>query len=464
MTNYGLNNVEILLHDTNKMFWMQIMFSTGALSLPTSVAVGDFNNDSELDITVANSGTGNIGVLFGYGNGSFTSQTTFSTGLDFIPQSLTVGDFNNDKRLDIVVADSGTESVLTLLRYDIGALGNQTMYSTGTDSRPISVVVGDLNNDGWLDFVVANGDSGNVGVFLGLGYGTFSSQTTYSTGYDSFPRYIIVADLNKDNHLDIIVCNSWGNTIGIFLGFGNGTFSDQTTYPTGANSYPIDTAVGDFNDDSWLDIVVANSNIDNIGIFFGNDNGTFASVITYSTGSNSNPYSVAVGDFNNDNRLDIVVANFGSGNLGIFIGYGNGTFAIMILYSTGSLSAPVSVVVGDFNKDGRLDLAVANSDANNIGVLFGNGNGTFSSPTPYSIGSASEPYSLATGDFNNDNQLDIAIGNFASNSFDVLLGCANGTFLSPLSYFIGDGSRPLSIAVGDFNNDSRLDIIENRRQ
>jgi hypothetical protein len=459
MANYGLDNVEVLLQNTIKTFSMQIMFSTGALSISTSVAVGDFNNDSELDITVANSGIENIGVLYGYGNGSFTSQTTFSTGLDSIPQSVAVGDFNNDKRLDIVVADSGTESVLTLLRYDTGALGNQTVYSTGTDSIPMSVAVGDLNNDSWLDFVVANGDSDNVGVFLGLGNGIFSSRMTYSTGRGSYPHYIAVADWNKDSYLDIIVCNTWGNTIGIFLGFGNGTFSGQTTYSTGIYSLPLAIAIGDFNNDSQLDIVIANYNISNIGIFLGYDNDTFSNVTTYSTGSDSLPNSVAIGDFNNDNRLDIVVANVGTDNVGIFIGYGNGTFFDMILYSTGILSGPVSVVVGDFNNDGRLDVAVANSATDNIGVLFGKGNGTFSSPTFYSTGRGSSPYFVAIGDFNNDNQLDIAIANYGSNSFSVLLGCANGTFFSPLNYFIADGSQPLSIAVGDFNNDSRLDII-----
>ena len=123
---------------------------------------------------------------------------------------MSVGDFNNDKRLDIVVADSGTESVLTLLRYDPGAFRNQTVYLTGTDSQPMSVAVGDLNNDGQLDFVVANGGSDNVGVFLGLGNGTFSSQTTYSTGSGSYPWDIAVADFNKDSYLDIVVMQSFG--------------------------------------------------------------------------------------------------------------------------------------------------------------------------------------------------------------------------------------------------------------
>jgi hypothetical protein len=459
MANYGLDNVEVLLQGTNKMFLMQIMFSTGALSLPNSVAVGDFNNDSKLDITVANSGTENIGVFFGYGNGSFKSQTTFPLEQNSIPQSVAVGDFNNDKRLDIVVADSSTESVVTLLRYDIGALGNQTMYSTGTRSVPMLVTVGDLNNDGWLDFVVADDDSGNIVVFLGFGNGTFSSETTYSIGD---PTCIVVADLNKDGHLDIIVSDFWSSTIVMFLGFGNGTFSGQTTYPVGIFSGPMAIAIGDFNNDRWLDIVVANYLSNNIGILLGYDNGTFASVITYPTGSNSLPRSVAVGDFNNDNRLDIVVANEATGNVGnvgVFVGYGNGTFPIMITYSTGNRSDPISVIVGDFNNDGRLDIAVANSGTDNIGLIFGNGDGTFSNQTTYPTGSGSRPYSIAIGDFNNDNQLDIAIANQGSNGFGVFLGRGNGTFFNQLNYFIGDGSLPVSIAVGDFNNDGRLDII-----
>jgi hypothetical protein len=459
MANYGLDNVEVFLEGTNSTFPMQIMFSTGVLSLPTSVAVGDFNNDSELDITVANSGTENIGVLYGYGNGSFTNQTTLSIGLNSVAQSVAVGDFNNDKKLDIVVADSGTDRVLILLRYDPGALGNKIMYPTGVHSYPYSVAVGDLNNDGCLDFAVINDGTATVGVVLGLGNGTFSNQTIYSLGWYSAPSCIVVADLNNDSHLDIIVCNWGNNSISIFIGFGDGTFSNETIHPTGENSQPQSIAIGDLNNDSRLDIVVANYGNSNISILLGHGNGTFSNVIPYPTGSGSYPMSVAVGDFNNDNQLDIVVANAGTNNLYVFIGDGNGTFPFMTICPTGDNSEPASVVIGDFNNDGRLDIAVANSGADNIGVLLGNGNGTFSSPKSYSTGSGSFPYSIAIGDLNNDNQLDIVVANQGSNSFSVLLGFVNGTFFSPSNYLTGDGSQPLSIAVGDFNNDSRLDII-----
>jgi hypothetical protein len=384
---------------------------------------------------------------------------TYSTGVGSIPQSVTVGDFNNDKRLDIVVADSGNETLLTLLRYDTGAFGTQTMYLTGTDSTPLSVAVGDLNNDGRLDFVVANGGTDNVGVFLGLGNGTFTSQTTYSTGSGSYPRGIAVADFNKDSHLDIVVITFTDSNIGIFLGFGNGTFSSQTTYSIDHNLGPNSVAVGDFNNDRRLDIAVTSYVNGSVGIFLGYGNGTFSSVITYLTGSNSEPSSCAVADFNNDSRSDLVVANCATWNIGIFYGNDGGTFSDMITYSTGNNSCPVSVVVDDFNNDGQLDVAVANSGTDNIGVFFGHGNGTFSNQMTLFTGSGSKPYSIAIGDFNNDNQLDIAIANYGSNNFGVLLGYVNGTFFSELTYFTGDGSTPIFISAADFNNDNRLDII-----
>ena len=459
MTNYGLGNVGVLLNDANKAFGVQIMLSTGDLSLPASIAAGDLNSDSELDLVVANSGSENLGILYGQGNGSFSSQTTFSTGLRSIPISVMIADINDDKKLDIVVADCATDSILTLLKYDIGALEKHGMHSTGTNSFPVSVAVGDLNNDGWLDFVVANYGSHHVGVFLGLGHGFFSNQTTYPTGSGSFPRSIALADFNNDTYLDMIVCNFWGNTIGIFLSFGNGTFSDGVTYSTGENSHPQSIAIGDLNDDNYLDIVVANNNDNNIGVFLGYNNGIFSTLRTYSTGSNSVPCSVAIGDFNNDNQLDIIVVNYLGDGVGIFIGYNNGTFSDMITRSTGSRSRPLSVVVGDLNDDERLDVIIAFSVGDKIGVFFGNGDGTFENQMILPTGRGSNPYSIVIADFNADNQLDIAIGNFGSNSFSVLLGFVNGTFFDPLNYFIDDGSQPVALAAADVNNDHRLDII-----
>ncbi|CAF4755002.1 unnamed protein product, partial [Rotaria sp. Silwood2] len=127
----------------------------------------------------------------------------------------------------------------------------------------------------------------------------------------------------------------------------------------GYYSYPLAVSVGDFNNDTWLDIVVVNHGMDNVGIFLNYENGTFANQKTYSTGFRSHPVSVAVGHVNNDYRLDIIVGNFDTNSISILFGYGDGTFANQSAFPVGA-SRPKSIAVGDFNNDGHLDIAVAN--------------------------------------------------------------------------------------------------------
>ncbi|CAF0890611.1 unnamed protein product [Adineta steineri] len=457
IANYVLSNVGVLLGHTNGTFPLQTVFSTGDLSFPTSVAVDDLNNDNELDIIVANSATENVGILYGYGNGSFASLNMYSIGVGSAPQAVTIGDFNNDKKLDIAVIDSGTDRVVTLIKYDTGSFQKQITFSTGTGSTPRPVAVADLNNDGWLDFVSGNSD--NVGVFLGLGNGIFSNQTTYSTGMGSLPISVTIVDLNNDSYLDIVAANLYTFNVGIFLGFGDGTFTDQTTFYTGYYTGPTGVISADFNNDGRLDIAVALQFSGQMGVLLGYGNGTLSPIVIYSIGSNAVSLSIATGDFNNDNRLDIVVSNLGLNSISIFYGNGDGTFSNLINYTTGSSSYPTYVVVRDLNNDSILDIGVANSGTDNIGVFFGNVNHSFYDQITFSTGIGSNPHAFVVEDFNNDNQLDIAFVNFGTNRLGVFLQCINGTFFDQLTYSTGENSQPYDLAVGDFNNDKRLDIV-----
>jgi hypothetical protein len=133
---------------------------------PCSLALGDFNNDTQLDIVVANFVNQNVGILLGYGNGSFTNQTTYSTGLDSQPYSVAVGDFNNDTFLDIIVANYGPSNTVILFGHGNGIFGNFTEYTLSNGSLPFSVAVGDFNNDRKLDFSVANYGTDNLQIML----------------------------------------------------------------------------------------------------------------------------------------------------------------------------------------------------------------------------------------------------------------------------------------------------------
>jgi hypothetical protein len=320
-------------------------------SHPLWVSLGDFNNDSQLDIAVANSGGGNVGILLGRGNGTFTGPTTFST--DSTPNSVAVGDFNNDGRLDIVVANYDSASVGILLGSGNGTFAGPGTFSTGSNS----LAVGDVNNDNLLDIIVANSGSNNVSILLGYGNGFFAAQRVLSTGSGSNPFSVAVGDFNQDSHLDIAVANHLTSNVGILLGFGDGTFAPQATYSTGSSSDPTSISVGDFNQDNRLDIAVVNGLFSTSGILLGNGDGTLAGVATLLTSTWST--SVAVADINGDTLLDIIVAQTGAGNLGILLGYGNGTFATQANISVGG--TPYAVAIGDFNSDNRLDIAVANS-------------------------------------------------------------------------------------------------------
>ncbi|CAF1344331.1 unnamed protein product [Rotaria sordida] len=457
--NSKSNTINIIMGDGNGNFSDQIKYSTGPNSHPYGIAMSDFNNDGRVDFVIANEGTDSIGVLFGFHYASFQNPTTYSNDNNQRPMAIIVNDFNNDNYIDIATVFSLTDNLAVLLGYGNASFGPMITYSTGIDSTPYMLAANDFNNDGQMDIVVANYGTNNLGILIGYNNGSFATMTTYSTGFQSNPFYVAVGDFNNDNRTDIISVNWGSNSIGIFLGYGNGNFAVMITYSTGDSSNPCAAAVGDINHDDQLDIVVVNYGTSTIGIFLGYGNGNFQNQVTYSTGYQSWPTSVVIGDFDNDNQSDIGVANFNINNVGIFLGYGNGSFSNVVPYSTGDNSSPQCAVVGDFNNDKILDIAVTNYGTSGIAILFGFGDGSFLLGTGYSTGMGSVPSSLAAADFNNDTRLDIAVAGTLSNTIVVLLGYGYESFADVTKYNTGDGSMPHSVAVADFNNDGWSDVI-----
>jgi hypothetical protein len=459
VSNYFDNTIGIFLGFGNSTFSDQTTYPTGIGSGPIAVAIGDLNNDSRLDIVVANNAGYNIGIFLAYDNDTFSSVITYPTGNNSWPSSIAVDDFNNDNRLDIVVANVETDNIGVFIGYGDGTFLAMITYSTGSRSNPVLVVAGDFNNDGRLDVAVALAATDNIGVLFGNGNGKFSNQTTFPTGSGSDPCSLAIGDFNNDNQLDIAIANLGSNSFGVLLGCGNGTFFSQLNYFIGDGSQPLSIAVGDFNNDSRLDIIVANSETSNVGVFLGYVSESFLNAPAYSTGFSSQPTSIAVGDFDNDTRLDVVVANNGTDNVMVLFGSGYGTFISQTTYSTGNDSHPCWVAVGDFNNDSRLDIVVANSGTNNVGIFLSNGSGTFSSQITYSTGLDSQPYSVAVLDFDNDTRLDIAVINYGSNSVGVFFGYGNGSFTSQSIFNTGFDSHPFALVVGDINKDNLTDIV-----
>lgn len=226
---------------------------------------------------------------------------------------------------------------------------------------------------------------------------------------------------------------------------------------TGAKSGPNDLVVGDFNGDGIPDLAAPDSATGSVAVFLGKGDGTFQAAKFASTGQGTMPLALAAGDFNGDGKLDLAVALGNQGAIAILLGNGDGSFQPprVVPIAGSGLYYPVALTVGDFNHDGRLDIATAD---NSVGasLLLGNGDGTFQ---PYKLlGSSSGPTWIASGDFNGDGNLDLAVTTSA-NTVDISLGNGDGMFAKYTSVATGSGTNPQSVAVADLDGDGNLDLV-----
>jgi hypothetical protein len=280
---------------------------------------------------------------------------------------------------------------------------------------------------------------------------SFSRPKNFPVGFDA--SYVAVGDFNRDGKLDLVVCCSVfsfiHNKISILLGAGDGTFGPAKTFAVA--THPASVAVGNFNEDGIQDLALANETHNSVSILLGNGDATFGPATDFAVGGYAG--FVAVGDFNDDGALDLAVTS-GVGGVSILLGDGTGSFGPAANFPVGD--GPFSVVVGDFDEDGILDLAVANANSNNVSILLGVGDGTFGTATDIAVGAS--PTAVAIGDFNGDGAVDLAVTNFHQDRgmVSILLGLGDGTFTAARKFVVG--SFPNSLAVGDFNGDGKLDL------
>jgi len=366
------------------------------------------------------------------------------------PRDVAIGDFNGDNHQDMAVPLYDDEEMAIFLGNGDGTFQEVVTYGTcySLNCFPFSAAVGRINADVHDDVVVANWGAHTIGTHLGIGDGTFAVVDTQLIG--GGPNCVILSDLNEDTVLDVVTANWHGDDITIGLGNGDGTFTPAPVplYPVGEGPYSV--AAGDFNEDDDLDLVVANFWDDDLSILLGSGDGSFSAPDSLPSGKA--PHDFGIADFNDDDHLDLVVPCRDDDEVWVYFGQGDGTFPTTITLPTGH--APYSVVVGDFNGDDDPDIAACCRYDYIVDVYLGDGAGGFGAGASYGVGE--EPYSMAVGDFDEDTIPDIAVACREEEGVSILFGRGDGTFMATPWYDAGLG--PSDVVVADFDGDQNPDV------
>jgi FG-GAP-like repeat len=417
---------------------------------PSSVAIGDFNGDGIPDLVTAGWYSDKLHVLLGQKDGSFVEGQSFPHSAH-LARKVVVGDFNNDGKLDVAVADD-KGGVNVLLGRGDGTFMHAIHNDTGSSVSYIAA--GDFNHDGKLDIVALGYLASQIQVLFGKGDGTFQAPVNYPT---FVPNQVVVADLNGDGNLDLAVANAGyeedpGSTVSVFFGKRDGTFGTPTAYTVGRVPFGITAA--DLNGDGKIDLATANWEDGTASVLLNKGDGTFLPATSYAAGHPFSLYAIAAFPLENGNLPGLAVV----GNAGIFILTRNGTagFAPAQGYNPPSIFDPV---VADFNGDGKVDLAVVTGGAGNRGasgvaVLFGKGHGVFSTSTAYVV--LPDLDAVAAGDFNDDGKADLAVGDTFHGLVAIVLGTGGGRFSPPVHEYAVP--YPVAIASGRFGSDKNLDV------
>jgi ligand-binding sensor domain-containing protein len=440
-------------------------------------------------ITVLNTITG----LLAYSNSNFTptfspnkgSITTadFTPKVDFtagaFPWSMSIGDLDGDGNADLAVANYGSNTVSVYRNTSSSGSITTSSFAPKVDfvtgAGPVSVAIGDLDGDGKADLAVTNNGSNTVSVFRNTSSSgsitpaSFAAKVDFATG--TAPYFVAIGDLDGDGKADLAVANVTNNTISVYRNTSTSgsittaNFSSKVDFTTGAN--PRSVALGDLDGDGKADMAVANYSDNTLSVFRNTCTSgsitttSFASKVDFTTGSS--PVSIAKSDFDADGKADLAVANNTSNTVSVYRNTSSSgpitsaSFAPKVDFTTGV--SPNSAAIGDLNGDGKADLATTNFNSNTVSVFRNTSSSgsistaSFAAKVDFTIGTGTNPQSLAIGDLDGDGKTDLAVANYTSNTVSVIRN--NPVFPPPsiTSFAPASGTEGTSITITGANFD-----------
>jgi hypothetical protein len=423
-----------------------------SMARPIAALPGDFDGDGIADLAVVNRyidgslQTGSVSVIKRTQTGDYVLISTQLTegGATWG----VVSDFNKDGRPDVANVHNGGVGIFL----GTGAGGFQPHTTVALSLNPIHLMTADMNADGNPDLVVVQQyigqPQGRVTTLLGNGSGGFTAMTPSPVGQS--PRGGAVGDFNRDGLLDVVTGSTIADTISFLPGLGTGNFGPQVTSAIGAGAYYM--TPGQFNGDGILDLAATGQTVGKRTIILrGEGNGTFTSTSVFASGSDSrNP---VLCDFDRNGTVDIAVADAGTSNVAVLLGSGNLSFTQSA--NVGTDNGPAGAISGDINLDGFCDVVTANEGSDSVSILMGGGLGnSLGAPT---IPTGTAPLGAAAADFNGDGRMDLAIVNRDDNSITIFRGNGEGWMFESQTAAVG--VQPGAIAAADFNQDGAIDLV-----
>jgi trimeric autotransporter adhesin len=436
-------------------------------------AIGSLRNNGKLDVVVSEPGF--VSIFYGNGDGTFQTGPSYAGLPDYMPVSIT--DVDGDGNPDIllgsnsggVYTEGGYDTPLPMFQILMGrgdgTFVDSPVYNQGTygvqGNANQEIASADFNGDSKPDVLVFSNSStgGSSSLVMLPGNGTGALGTPVTSSINTAPYLLVGAKMYHDTMPDAVLAGNVnsGAQLSVLINQGNGTFAGEQDYSLA--SAPVSLAVGDFNGDGIPDVAVGMSG--GVDVLFGQANGTLGSPVQVD--SSANPIGLAAGSLTTDGRTDLVVADQATGTLHVYLGNANETFTTVTAPTTGATNLGVAAL-GDLNNDGKLDLIVTgfipgssgNPNVSNVYTFLGNGDGTFKAANTLAIASNDVAVtSMALADFNNSGNLGVVVGN-PDDYTEVLLGNGDGT-LTETSLALGQ--RPATVAAADLLGNGYPEIL-----